>query len=309
VPAAPWLWKALVGAADLLACWILFEIARRRGIAWRTAAYAWNPLVALEGAGMGHLEPLGVACVVLAVAALSRPVRWMTGAVAAAAGALIKVGPLAALPMWARQSERPWAFLATSCALVAAFLLPVAAAAGGVPAGLARYALTWDFGGPLYEPLWRLLAALGAPGAAHALLDLAKDLTGLHDFWNRFYPWIYPQALARWCLALAALGIVARSVAWRDPVAGSAALFGGLLLCSPTVYPWYLLWVLPWAALTGSLPWLWASAAVALTYLPQHAAIQPWPWVHLAVWGPFLGIWLVGWRRRRLAGQAGQGPA
>ena len=45
--------------------------------------------------------------------------------------------------------------------------------------------------------------------------------------------------------------MVSRSVAGREPVAGAAALFGALLLLSPTLYPWYLLWVLPWAALAG----------------------------------------------------------
>lgn len=307
LPAAPWSWKVLVAAADLVACWWLLGIARRRGALWRGAAYAWNPLVALEGAGMGHLDPLGVAFVVAAVAALLPRQRRAWGALAAAAGALVKLAPLAALPMWARQSRRPWGFLALAGGLAFAALLPVAVATGGVPPGLSRYALTWEHGGPLYEPLWRLMAMLRVDAAVHALLDLAKEVTGWHSFWNRFYPWLYPRSMTRAVLALAAAGVVWRSWSWRDPVAGSRVLFGTLLLCSPTLYPWYLLWVLPWAALSWSLPWLWASAAILLTYLPQHAGVPAWPGIHLAVWGPFLGLWLA--QRRWRSGIEAPEPA
>ena len=33
-----------------------------------------------------------------------------------------------------------------------------------MPPGLVRYAVSWEFNGPLFEPLWRLLDAVGAPG-------------------------------------------------------------------------------------------------------------------------------------------------
>jgi hypothetical protein len=94
-------------------------------------------------------------------------------------------------------------------------------------------------------------------------------------------------------------GAEGRAGVWRDPVAGAAALFGALLLLSPTVYPWYLLWVLPWAALAGQARWLWAAAAAPLAYLPATAGVAWWPWLHLASWGPFLLLW---WYERRCAG-------
>ena len=74
---------------------------------------------------------------------------------------------------------------------------------------------------------------------------------------------------------------------------GSAGLLGGLLVCAPTVQPWSLLWVLPWAALSGRAPWLWAAAAAPLLYLPALLGVPLWPWLHLAVWGPVLALWLV----------------
>ena len=167
-------------------------------------------------------------------------------------------------------------FLLAAVGLAAIALLPVLVAAGGVPAGLVTYALRWEFGGPLHEPLWRLLAAAHAPEAVKHGLDLMKEWTGMHALWNRAYPWAYPQLLSRLLLGVAALVLVARSAlsrrpAWRDPVRGGAALFGGLLLCSPTVYPWYLLWVLPWAALAGGAAWIVGGGDGAAA-LPAGAA-------------------------------------
>jgi hypothetical protein len=235
-----------------------------------------------------------------AVVVLARqPARPARAGVAAAVAGLAKLAPFAALPMWARQSDRPGRFLAAAIAATGLALLPVAVSAGGVPPGLATYAVRWEFAGPLHEPLWRALAAARAPEAVEHALDLMKESTGKHGLWNRFYPWAYPQLLSRLVLTLAGVAVIARSVTWRDPVGGTAALFGGLLLCSPTVYPWYVLWVLPFSALVGQARWLWVAAAAPLLYLPQLLGVSWWPWLHLALWGPLPLLW---WRDRRCAG-------
>lgn len=307
-------WKVLLTVLELAGCAALVALARRRGLpATRAAWYAWSPLAALEVAGMGHVDGLGVAAAMAAVLALSPKSAPGAGvgdrrhavaaAALAAAGALAKLAPLAALPLWARASRRPALFLAVAGGLVVAGLLPVAASVGGVPPGLVVYGVSWEFAGPLYEPLWRLLDAGGADRAAAALLDRLKEATDWHDGPNRLYPFLYPQLLAKLLLAAGAAAVVLRSLRHRDPVAGGRLLFGGLLVCSATVYPWYLLWVLPWAAMTRHAPWLLAAALAPLLYLPQHAGVELFPAVWAAVWGPpaalATGIAIVAARRRR----------
>jgi hypothetical protein len=292
-------WKALASAADLGGCALLLALARRRGIApGRTVWYAWNPLVLLEVAGHGHVDALGAAAVIGTVLCLtprrggtdesagpgSRPVA---AGVWAAAGILAKLAPAAALPMWGRQSGRPGRFLAVSLGLATLAVLPVLAAARGVPPGLVRYGVSWEFNGPLFEPLWRLLDAMGAaPALAHGL-DRLKELTRIWTAWNVLYPYLYPQLLAKALLGAGMLAVVIRSRAERDPVAGTGRLFGSLLLLSATVYPWYLLWVLPWAALTRHAAWLGLSALILLSYLPKIAGVPLLPWVFLGIWVPF----------------------
>ena len=315
-------WKSLAAVTDLGTCALLLALARRRGIPEaRTAWYAWNPLVILEVAGMGHVDALGVAALVATVLALtpgqgrrghaaggahelacgsdscapsSRDVRrpWDRAAIGAAAGVLAKLAPLAALPMWARQSGRPFRFLAAALGLLAAAFLPVLAATGGIPPGLLRYGISWEFNGPVYEPLWRLLDAVGAAPALKSFLDHLKVWTGEYEAWNPLYPYIYPQLLAKALLALGMAAAVARSLREKDPVTGTGRLFGALLLLSPTVYPWYLLWVLPWAALTRNRAWLALSGLILLSYLTKMMELPLMPWIYFGIWGPFAVLWI-----------------
>jgi len=319
---SPWpllTWKALATAADLATCALLLAVARRRRLPpARAAWYAWNPLVALEVAGMGHVDALGVAAAVAAVLWLLPPRRPWRSAAAAAAAVLGKLVPLVALPLWARRSGRPAAYLALALGLSAAALLPVAAASGGVPPGLVTYGVSWEFDGPLFEPLWRLLDHAGVAALLAHAVDSAKAATGWYDALNPLYPFLYPQLLAKLLLAAAVLAAVAwfgvRSSVDSDPVTGTRRLFAVLVVGSATVYPWYLLWVLPWAALERHRPWLLASAVAPLAYLAAHRGVTLFPAVWLAVWAPpaLLALALAGraarTRRRGPAAAGGAAP-
>jgi hypothetical protein len=281
--------KAILALVDLVGCWALLALAGRRGLpSSRVVAYAWNPLLTLEVAGMGHVDALGVTAMILGVQRLGRGGRRpATAAAWAAVGSLAKLVPAVALPMWARQSGSPARFLVVAGCVLALGVVPVVVATGGIPPGLVRYAVSWEFNGPLFEPLWRGLEAIGAPDAAAAVLDRLKTATGRHELWNRVYPYRYPQFLAKLLLWCGMLWAVARSLAWRDPVAGSGRLLGTVMLFSATVYPWYLLWVLPWAALCRQRAWLALAALIQLTYLAQAGRLALFPWTWLAVWLPF----------------------
>jgi len=301
-------WKLGITGADLAACALLLRLARQLGLpAGRTLWYAWNPLVALEGAGMGHVDVLGVAAALAVVTILlARPVpsggksrgKVAAAGALAALGVLAKLAPAAALPQWARQSGRAPLFLATALGLVAVAVLPVISATAGIPPGLVTYGVTWEWNGPLFEPLWRLLAALGAAPALAGLLDRYKAWSQEWSRYNWIYPYLYPQFLAKLLLAGLSGAAVVRSLGEREPVAGSGRLFGRLLLCSATVYPWYLFWVLPWAALALHPAWLALSALILLSYLAPALGMAPWPWIWLAVWGPFFLLLVATWKRR-----------
>jgi hypothetical protein len=337
-------WKATAFAADLAGCALLLALARRLGLPpARTVWYAWNPLVAIELSGMAHVDALGVAACLATVLCLAAPARtrsWAAAGALGATGVLAKLAPAAALPMWSRQSGHPARMLAVAGGLLAAAALPVAAATGGVPPGLVTYAVSWEFNGPLFEPLWRLLDAAGAAPWLARLLDAAKRLSGEYTLWNPLYHYLYPQLLAKALLGLGLLAVVTASVvragrgaggqgqgraagagegearggaagqSWGEgggqgrplgqealgpaPGARLAAdtgwLFGAMLLLSATVYPWYVIWVLPWAALCRHTAWRALSGLILLSYLSQRAGVPLMPWVFSAIWVPFWAL-------------------
>jgi len=263
---------------------------------------------------LAHVDVLGVAAALAVVLLLVARRPPAAAGACAAAGALAKLAPLVALPLWGRAAgdvsapsataRAIWGnrlrFWGVALALFALACLPVAVASGGVPRGLLIYAKSWEFNGPLFEPLWRLLDRLEvAPRLADGLDEL-KRLTNRHALWNHFYPYLYPQLLAKVVLGVALLGVAASARPEPDLPAATGRLFGRALLLSATVYPWYLLWVLPWAALRRHPAWLALSALLPLSYLAQRGGVPLFPWLWLAIWGPFFVLlWLgrPGWRR------------
>lgn len=298
LPAPVYSLKAMLALTDGGTCILLLLLVRR----WRLPQervlwYAWNPLVTLEIAGMGHIDGLAVALIVLTTLLLAGNERRVgITAVIAGAAVLTKLVPMLALPTWARQSRRHWRFMLLAGAVSLAGLLPLITTAGGMPPGLLRYAVSWEFNGPLFEPLWRALDSLDFPAAIHHGLDRLKETTGRHDFWNRFYPLNYPQL---WAKVFLALGLAAALFwAWRerDTARSMQRIFGAVLIFSATVYPWYAIWVLPWAAMRRSPAWLMLTALLFLSYLPQFTSVALYPWIYLAIWVPFLLV-QVGTRR------------
>jgi len=289
LPGSLYVLKFILACIELLGCGLLIALARRRGLPLdRVVWYAWNPLVVFETAGMGHVDAVGVAATIAVVLWLEPGGRRVgRAALAAAVGILAKIVPLLAVPMWARLSRRPGRFLTVVGVVAAVGFAPLAIGTGGLPPGLVKYAVSWEFNGPLFEPLWRLLDAIGAPRVVGALLDGLKSLTGQHDALNALYAYRYPQFLAKLALWAALAAAVLASLRQRDTIVGTGRLLGWVLLCSSTVYPWYLIWILPWAALCRQRAWLALSALVQLCYLPQLLGEPLFPWYFLAIWAPF----------------------
>ncbi len=298
-------YKLGLAGVDLAGCVLLLALARRRGNGLLALAYVWNPLLVVEGAGMGHVDVLGASLVIACVWLLSVGRNAAAGG-AAALAVLAKLVPLVALPLWWRgvggRGQRMFAVGA------AALVLPATAAVllwtRGVPPGLVEYALRWEYNGPFYEPLWRLIGVLRLDLAASGVVHLVRVIFGGEveaTPWSTLYSYAYPQFLARLVLLAAAAVLWLRL--WRrrqEPVQAAFGAFGAVLLMSPTFYPWYLIWILPWAALTGARAVLLLSATLPLAYLPALAGVPYFPWVHAAVWLPPLCLFLIDRRRSRI---------
>jgi alpha-1,6-mannosyltransferase len=230
---------------DFAIALILLDILRRsgQGAHW-VLAFAWNPLLAIEVAGSGHIDIVGVLLLLVSFAALTR--RWRAlAAVAFGLAVAVKLLPIVLLPLyWRRVRMRAGAL---AVAVVGLLYVPFLNH-GRIPIGsLGAYVQSFRFNNPVF-------AALERVAAPQLVVGLAV-LTGfLVAIWMRSKgPASSPDAFA-----------------W--PMAAS-------LLCAPVVYPWYLLWLLPFARSVSTVPIIIWTVSVIPTYYVWHLRTLGRPWL------------------------------
>jgi alpha-1,6-mannosyltransferase len=229
---------------------LLLDVLRctRQG-AHLVLAYAWNPLLAIEVAGSGHIDIVGALLLVVSAAALVR--RWRaTAAIGLGLAIAVKFLPVVLLPLyWKRIRIRDAALAA---AVVGLLYVPFLHH-GRVPIGsLATYVQSFRFNGPVF-------AALDQVAPPQLLAGLAV-LGGLVTAtWLR-------RATPEWSPGV---------FAW--PMAVS-------LLCAPVVFPWYLLWLLPFLTSASTLLIILWTVSIVPTYVMWHLRALGRPWGSLPVW-------------------------
>lgn len=244
-------------------------------------AFAWNPLLAIEVAGSGHIDIVGALLLVVSAAALVR--RWRaTAAVALGLAVAVKLLPLVLLPIYWKRVRIRDAILAT--AVVALLYVPFLNH-GRIPIGsLGTYVQTFRFNGPVFAALDRvappqLLAALAVlvglvtatwlrsrgPGRPPSQGILTTVDTEAHRGEATMFPMCDP------------VPSVVQGFEFAWPMAAS-------LLFAPAVFPWYLLALLPF--LTSASTWLiilW-TVSIIPTYIQWHLRALGRPWGALPGW-------------------------
>jgi hypothetical protein len=271
--------KLLWIGCEMGAAFVLGRVARRTGRSEPRVLllFLWSPLLVVETAWSGHLEALGLLWLALllwmALPARTTPpegaspaqppgaARAAGAGVAAAFATLTKFAPAAALPPLARRLGAPF---------VVAFLLAVAL----------LHAPFLEAG----SQLWTGLRTYGEHWRANEGLFLVFDA-------------LLPGGrLPRLAVGVAVLGVVGWTTLRRfDPERALFWILGAGLLLSPTLHPWYVLWILPFAALRASVPWLLLGGLVFAGYWGagtyHETGIWPEPfWVRAVIWLPFLAL-------------------
>ena len=230
---------------DLAIVLVLLDVLRctRQGLHW-VLAFAWNPLLATDVAGSGHVDIVGVLLLLVSVAALVR--RWRAVAALAFGFAVsVKFLPIVLLPLyWKRVRIRDAALAAIAVGLLYVPFLHH----GRIPIGsLGTYVQRFRFNDPVFAALERI----AAPQFVAALAVLVGLLT------------------AMWMRRKSSEGSL-DAFAW--PMAAS-------LFCAPVVYPWYLLWLLPFLKSNATAPLMVWTLSILPTYYVWHLRTVGRPWL------------------------------
>jgi len=228
---------------------VLLDLLRGKQGAHLVLAFAWNPLLAIEVAGSGHIDIVGALLLLVSAAALVR--RWRAiAAVGLGLALAVKFLPIVLVPLyWKRVRIRDAALAAAVVGLLYVPFLDH----GRIPIGsLGTYVQSFRFNGPVF-------AALHQVAPPQLLVGLAV-LVGL--------------VTATW-LRSAAPELSPDVFAW--PMAAS-------LLCAPVVFPWYLLWLLPFLTSASTLLIILWTVSIFPTYVMWHLRTLGRPWGSLPSW-------------------------
>ena len=243
--------KAAFVACEIAIVLLLLDLLRRKQAAHLVLAFAWNPLLAIEVAGSSHIDIVGALLLVVSAAALVR--RWRAiAAVALGLAIAVKFLPIVLLPLfWKRVRIRDAALAA---AVVALLYVPFLNH-GHIPLGsLGTYVQTFRFNGPVFAALVRV--------APPQLLVALAVLVGI--------------AIATW-----------QRIRNESPEFSSdlfAWPMAATLLFAPAVFPWYLLWLLPFLTSASTLFIVIWTVSIMPTYVQWHLRALGRPWGSLPAW-------------------------
>jgi alpha-1,6-mannosyltransferase len=265
--------KIIFTVFDVATIALLVLLLRSRGRPPTHAlVYAWSPLVIVETAHSGHVDAAGVFLLALGLVLWQRGRRVGAG-IAFGASLLVKYLAAALAPLFVRRGAvRALVAMGVTAALGYAWFFD---AGPHLLGSLRVYGDTWWFNGP---PFIALAGFLGDATVARRLL--------------------------------AGFGIAFVLVTARrehDPVRYLYLVTGCALLVSPTVYPWYLVWMVPLLCIYPNQAWIAFTGLVALSYAVwvEYDRSGAWripTWLLAAEYVPFYtflayGLWSQGTRR------------
>ncbi len=203
--------------------------------------YAWNPLIVKAVAGSGHVD---VAAAMFLAATVYCVVRRWGYAAAACWGLSVvtKLSPFVLLPLLVRRIG--WRKSALGLAVVILAYAPYLDSRGTAFLGLRTFASEWQFNSGFF----RLVEWLAGFSSADPVRT-AKIAAGL--VFLLVFVW----------LARADDGDESSFAFY------AVSALAALMLLSPTVMPWYLVWIVPLAVMARLSVWIQFSALVCVSFL------------------------------------------
>jgi len=237
--------KAIMIGFEAIAIWAIAQLLAACGLArQRILIYAWHPLVIWEFAGSGHVDPIAIAFIALALLARRKNAEIATG-IALAGATLGKTFPLVVLPAFNRRWNLKMPLTAAIAILV-----------GYVPyLSAGRGALVFLLGHPPERGV--------ESGEQFFLLSAIRRLP-----WGDHVPTAVYVGVAILILGALAVWMLRRQDSGNESYIANALLLAATftVLVTPH-FPWYYAWLIPFLCFVSSVPVFYLSVSSFFLYL------------------------------------------
>lgn len=258
----PWslaAWRTVLFGFDLTTFCLLLAILRRLGRSpLYSAIYWWSPLVLKEGFNSAHMDiailPFVLGAVWLSLDA-ERPRRLIFSGLLLATGASIKFWPLILVPVLLRPLFRFPKILLLTLSFIAGIMVCqayflVAGVRSVEESGILQYGKQWEMNDALFM----------------AILWLCRQ----PDLISPYADWISRCIVGGSVVLIAFASALQQSATPEQQVRKALWIVAAIFLLSPTQFPWYFLWVMPFLALQPTPSMLLLSATLLIYYLRYY---------------------------------------
>jgi alpha-1,6-mannosyltransferase len=282
----PWsllAWRFVLAVFDAAVLLLLLLVLRNLNLPCMLAAiYWWNPLVIREVFNTAHMDVMALPFVMLAVM-LSASNRYSAAAVALSGAVGVKLWPVVLLPvilspLWVRPARliRPVCLFAAACAVM---FLPVYCSGFDQNSGFIAYGKTWEMNDAFYMLLLWIVRLV-----AH-VYSWSEGATQL------FTRAIVAATVVAWTAWLSMERRTEQTDLWERSLLVVSAVF----LLSPTQFPWYYLWIVPFLAIRPRVSLLLLTALLSLYYLRFYFKAKDRVAIfdYYIVWLEYVPVWLL----------------
>jgi len=295
-------WKILLIFFEIGLFLVLFNMINHfRLNKFRLLIYFYNPLLIIETYSSGHLEIAGVFFFWMAVYLFYKSNKWKS-IIFFALSIMTKFFPLvSSIPFLLNKFIRKFALLITIClVLILPFIF-----GGTLPLpGLFSYINRWEFNGGLFQLCVYVLNLLDVKEYQW----LAASFSGYLETFYINYAFYY-KACAVFLFAGVFFDQLKKLRSTSDYnsinfIQKSFILTAVFLLLTPTLHPWYLIWIIPFLIFVPNWSWLIFTFLIQASYfvLKDFALSSVWNesvWILLFQYIPFYALLIWEYMDRR----------
>lgn len=285
--------KIMLLIFDFLTGLVLLQWIREKGMDPRwSILYFLNPLVLKEIANSAHLDSIVVFFSFAAVYLFSQRQKILLSWICLSIATATKLYPLCLLPFFIKLDPRWRRHLGYYCICLALMYVPFLSAGWNLLGGTQAYAKYWIFNAGIFQITTTALNFILQKS------DLFLKSPFLMEGLKNDYP---AKLLLGLVFLICLLRFLKRLKKAEDLPKVCLWTLGLILLLSPVVDAWYVLWILPFACLTKEVPWLAFSYLVVMSY-SWFFSKEFAPFFRLGEYAAFFSIyiWWVLHQRQRL---------